>query len=125
MKLWFLMGLGVLILLVVVALNFVLRSRPGSPEMQTWMQQYHMIPYSAMLFGLPALVAAAFLGLKRFYLYALLAVGLPALGAWLKIETFIPILATGLVLLAFGIGLLIGFLKKYSVNDKRSRGVNG
>ena len=124
-ELWFLMGLGVLVLFVVIVLNIVLISRPSSPELQTWMQQYHMVPYSAMLFGLPALVVAVFLGLKRFYLYALLAVGLPALGAWLNIETFIPILATGLVMLAFGIGLLSSFLKKYSVNDKGCDGVNG
>jgi hypothetical protein len=62
------------------------------------------------------LAAAVFLGLKRFYLYALMVVGLPALGAWLNIETFIPILATGLVLMAWGIGLLISFIKKYPLN---------
>jgi hypothetical protein len=118
-KLWFLMGFGVLVLLVFIALSIFINNRPGSPEMQSWMQRYHMIPYSAMLFGLPALAAAVFLGLKRFYLYALLAVVLPALGAWLNIETFIPILATGLVLLIFGIALLSSFLKKYSIDDSK------
>jgi hypothetical protein len=118
-KLWFLMGFGVLVLLAFIALSIFINNRPGSPEMQSWMQRYHMIPYSAMLFGLPALAAAVFLGLKRFYLYALLAVVLPALGAWLNIETFIPILATGLVLLIFGIALLSSFLKKYSIDDSK------
>jgi hypothetical protein len=118
-KLWFLMGFGVLVLLAFIALSIFINNRPGSPEMQSWMQRYHMIPYSAMLFGLPALAAAVFLGLKRFYLYALLAVVLPALGAWLNVETFIPILATGLVLLIFGIALLSSFLKKYSIDDSK------
>jgi hypothetical protein len=118
-KLWLLMGFGVLVLLAFIALSIFINNRPGSPEMQSWMQRYHMIPYSAMLFGLPALAAAVFLGLKRFYLYALLAVVLPALGAWLNVETFIPILATGLVLLIFGIALLSSFLKKYSIDDSK------
>jgi hypothetical protein len=115
-KLWILMGFGVLSLLAVVVLSTLQRNSAGSVEMQAWLQQYHMVPISAMCFGLPALAAAVFLGLKRFYLYALMVVGLPALGAWLNIETFIPILATGLVLMAWGIGLLISFLKKYPLN---------
>jgi uncharacterized sodium:solute symporter family permease YidK len=125
MQLWFLIGLGVLVLSVVLVLDILLSNRPNSPEMQTWIQQYHMVPLSAVLFGLPALVAAVFLGLKRFYLYAVLTVGLSALGAWLNIETFIPILATGLVVLAFGIGLLSSFLKQHPVDDKAGGNVGG
>lgn len=116
-RLWFLVGLGVLMLLAFLILA-VLTVNGSFPGARAWMQRYHMIPYSAVLFGLPALMAAVFLGLKRFYLYALLVVGFSALGAWVNITTFIPILATGLVLLAFGIGLLLSFLKKYPVNDK-------
>ncbi len=108
---WFLLGLGVLVLLAFLAGNIFQSS--DSPDMQALKQQYHMVPLSAMLFGLPTLAAAVFLGLKRFYLYALLAVGLPALGAWMNMETYIPILATGFVMLAVGIGLLSSFLKKY------------
>ena len=69
-----------------------------------------MVPLSAALFGTPDLCVAVFLGLKRFYLYALFAVGLPALGAWLNVETFIPILAMGLVILAYN-RITIQFLK--------------
>jgi len=108
---WFLLGLGVLVLLAFLAGN-IFQSN-NSSEIQALKQQYHMVPLSAMLFGLPSLAAAAFLGLKRFYLYALLTVGLPALGGWLNIETYIPILAVGFVMLAVGIGLLSSFLKKY------------
>ena len=71
-----------------------------------------------MLFALPALGAAIFLGLKRFYLYALLAAGLPTLGAVLDIETYLPILTTGAVILAFGSFLLVNFLKKYPLNEE-------
>ena len=111
MQYWFLLGLGVLVFLAFLAG----RTFQGitSPEWQALKQQYHMVPLSGMLFGLPALAAAVFLGLKRFYLYALLTVGLPALGGWQNIETYIPILAVGFVMLAVGIGLLSSFLKKY------------
>jgi hypothetical protein len=124
-KLSLLAGLGVLVLLVFIGLSTLLGNVPSSLDMQAWMRRYHMILYSGVLFGLPALAAAVFLGLNRFYLYALLTVGLPALGAWLNIETFIPILATGFVLLAYGIVLLSSFLKKYSINDNESSSVNG
>lgn len=108
---WLLLGLGVLVLLAFLAGNIFQSS--NSTEMKALTQQYHMVPLSGMLFGLPALAAAAFLGLKRFYLYALLTVGLPAFGGWQNIETYIPILATGFVMLVVGIGLLSSFLKKY------------
>lgn len=111
---WLLLGLGVLALLVMVALSLVRRDVSGSLGMQAWLQRYHMVPYSALFFGLPFLLAAAFLGLKRFYLYALLVVGLSALAAWMNMETFLPILATGFVLLAVGLGLLFIFVKSHS-----------
>ena len=76
----------------------------------------HMVPLSAMLFGLPALVAAFFLGLKRFYLYTLLAIGLPLLGAMVNIETYIPIVTTGAIIIAIGAFLLSSFLKKYPLS---------
>lgn len=122
-QLWVLLVLGMLVLLVVFVLNIILSNSPDSPEMQTWIRRYHMVPLSAMLFGLPALVVSVLLGLKRFYLYALLVVGLPALGIWLNIATFIPILTTGLVVLGFGIVLLSGFLKQHPVVDKASGNV--
>jgi hypothetical protein len=125
MRFGFLIGLGMLVLVLALVINILLSNRPSSPEIQTWMHQYHMVPISALLFGLPALVAAVFLGLKRFYLYALLALGLPALGAWLNIETFIPILTTGFIVLAFGIGLLSSFLNQHPVDDKAGGNVGG
>jgi len=115
-KAWISVGIGVLFVAFFLTPNIFVSRQPTSPETQAWIQRYHMVPLSAMLFGLPALVAAIFLGLKRFYLYALLTVGLPLLGALLNIETYIPIVSTGIIILAFGAVLLANFLKKYPLN---------
>ena len=116
MRSWLSMGIGVFVLLLFFGLGFFVNREPTSPEMEALIRRYHMVPLSAMLFGLPALVAAFFLGLKRFYLYALLAIGLPLLGALSNIETYIPIMTTGAVILAFGAVLLVTFLQKYPLN---------
>ena len=115
-KAWVSVGIGVLVLLLFFGLGFFVNREPTSPEMESLIQRYHMVPLSAMLFGLPALAAAIFLGLKRFYLYALLAAGLPLLGALLNIETYIPIVTTGAVILVVGVVLLVSFLQKYPLN---------
>jgi hypothetical protein len=117
-KAWISVGIGVLFVAFFLTLNIFVSRRPTSPDMQAWIQRYHMVPLSAMLFGLPALAAAIFLGLKRFYLYALLAVGLPLLGALANIETYIPILTTGLIMLSFGTVLLVTFMKKYPLETE-------
>ena len=117
-KAWLSVGIGVLVLLLFFGLGFFVNQEPASPEMEAFIRRYHMVPLSTMLFGLPALVAAFFLGLKRFYLYALLAAGLPLVGALLNIETYIPIVTTGLVVLAFGAILLLNFLKKYPLSTE-------
>jgi len=116
MRSWVSVGIGVLVLLLFFLLPIFLRREPASPETEALIRRYHMVPLSTMLFGLPALGAAIFLGLKRFYLYALLAAGLPLLGAILNIETYIPIVTTGAVIIAFGAFLLTNFLKKYPLN---------
>ena len=118
MKSWISVGIGVLVLLLFFLLPIFLRREPTSPEMEAWIRRYHMVPLSTMLFGLPALGAAIFLGLKRFYLYALLAAGLPLLGAMLNIETYIPIVTTGAVIITYGAFLLANFLKKYPLNTE-------
>jgi hypothetical protein len=62
--------------------------------------------------------------LKRFYLYALLAAGLPLIGAVLNIETYFPIVTTGLIIMTFGTVLLVNFLKKYPL-DAEGEDVSG
>ena len=116
MRSWVSVGIGVLVLLLFFLLPIFLRRNPTSPETEALIRRYHMVPLSALLFAMPALVAAIFLGLKRFYLYALLAAGLPLLGAVLNIEPYIPIVVTGAVFLAIGAVLLANFLKKYPIN---------
>jgi len=115
-KAWISVGIGVLFVLFFLALNLFVSRQPASPETRAWIQRYHMVPLSAMLFGLPALAGAIFLGLKRFYLYALLVVSLPLLGAWLMVETYVPIMTTGVIMIAVGAVLLVGFLRKYPLN---------
>ena len=115
-KAWLSVGIGVLLVLFFFMLNIFVSRQPTSSETQAWIQRYHMVPLSTMLFGLPALAAAIFLGLKRFYLYALLTAGLPLVGAWLNIETYIPIVIIGGVMLMFGVVLLASFLQKYPLN---------
>ena len=118
MRSWISVGIGVLVLLLFFLLPIFLRMKQTSPETEALIRRYHMVPLSTILFGLPALAAAIFLGLKRFYLYALLAIGLPLLGAVLDIETYIPIVTTGAVIIAFGAFLLVNFLKKYPLNTE-------
>jgi hypothetical protein len=116
-----LMGLGVLVLFAFLILNYFSPGKMASPEFEAWSQRYHMVPLSAVLFGLPALGAAVFLGLKRFYLYALLAVVLPALGGWIDLPTYAPILSLGMIILVTGGVLLVRFLKTYPL-DRENRG---
>jgi hypothetical protein len=113
---WISVGIGVLVLLLFFGLGFFLNREPTSPEMAALIHRYHMVPLSAMLFGLPALGAVIFLGLKRFYLYALLAAGLPLLGALVNIKTYIPIVTTGVIIIAYGTFLLVNFLRKYPLD---------
>jgi hypothetical protein len=115
-KAWLSVGIGVFLVLFFLMLNIFVSGQTTSPETQAWIQRYHMVPLSTILFGLPALAAAILLGLKRFYLYALLAIGLPLLGALLNVETYIPIVTTGAIILAFGTVLLVSFLQKYPLN---------
>lgn len=122
---WAAVGAGVLFVLLFSILNIFLSKEPASSEeIVAWIRSYDMILLSAMLFGLPALVAAIFLGSKRFYLYALLAVGLPAIGAWLNVDPYIPIMTMGVIVLSFGAVLLVKFLKKYPL-DAQGEYVNG
>jgi hypothetical protein len=111
---WAGVGAGVLFVLFFAILNiFVSRGTASSTGIQAWIRRYDMVLLSAMLFGLPALVAAIFLGSKRFYLYAFLAAALPAVGVWLELAEYVPILTVGGTAVVFGTVRLFSFLKRY------------
>ena len=122
---WLAMGIGVVVVLGLFIGNFFVDIRPGNPEMQAMLKQYYMVPLSAFLFGIPSLLAAMILGLKRYYLYFGLLVVLPALAAWLGIMEYIPILTSGLVMLVTGLGLLVSFLRKYPLTEEAETNVEG
>ena len=114
-RFWFLMGLGIAVFFVFLALSILRIHESGPNTLLVWLQTYDMVPISAILFGLPMLLAAILLGLKRYYFYAMLTVLLPVLGAWFTVGEYLPILAIGIVLLVAGLVLLFGFLRKYPV----------
>ena len=109
----FMVGLGVLVALALFLLNIFVSRGSTSAELTRLSQQYHMVPISTMVFGVPALVAGFLLKLKRFYFYAALTFALPALGAWLSTPTYAPILALGAVIVVYGLALLSTFLRIY------------
>jgi hypothetical protein len=122
---WAGVGAGVLFVLLFAILNiFVSRGAASSVGLLAWLRRYDMILLSAMLFGLPALAAAIFLGSKRFYFYAFLAAVLPAGGVWLNLAAYVPILALGAIALAFGAVLLFNFRKRYP-GDAEGEYANG
>lgn len=114
-KAWILMGVGVLVLLIVFFARYFIGDTSSSPEMQAWTQQYHMVPLAGFLFGIPALAAFLYFKLPRFLLYGVLTVVLPALGGWMNIETYIPILALGGLVLLISFIIMSRFRKKYPI----------
>lgn len=122
---WAAVGAGVLFVFFFAVLNIFVSRGPASSEgILAWIRRYDMILLSAMIFGLPALVAAIFLGSRRFYLYALLTFALPAAGAWLNLAEYLPIITLGLIAVVFGAVLLFNFLRKYPL-DAEGEYANG
>ena len=108
----FTLVMGVIVLLVFLAFIAIPSTGNLPPESRAWLQKYHMAILGGLA-GLVALGAAVFLGLRRFYLYALMAVAFPTLGALIGLETFLPVLISGAVLLGTGLLLMWSFLRKY------------
>lgn len=117
-KAWFLMGTGVLVFLLIFFARYFISDTAFSPEFQTMIQRYHMVPLAGMLFGLPALAAAIFLKLLRFFLYAGLTLVLTALGALLELQTYLPIMSLGGLVLTISFILMIRFRKQYPLNSE-------
>lgn len=107
---------GLVVLGFFIALRITdLFETPASYE--AWMRQYHMAVYGGIL-GLVAIVAAFFSGLKRFYVYGVLAFLLPAAAAWLDLPTYLPVLATGLLVAANGLRMAIRFVRAYPLQTQ-------
>ncbi len=114
-KAWILMGIGVLVLLIVLIARYFVGNSSATPEIQVLIQQYHMVPLAGLLFGIPALFAFLYFKLPRFLIYSILTVVLPALGGWLNIETYIPILSLGGLILLISFIMMIRFRKRYPI----------
>jgi hypothetical protein len=105
--------LGLVVLGGFIALNiFTRREMPA--DYVAWMRQYHMAVYGAIL-GLLAAAVALFSGLKRFYIYGLLAFLVPAVAAWLDLPTYLPVLVVGLLVAANGLWIATRFVRAYPV----------
>jgi hypothetical protein len=123
-RLTILVGIGVLVFITFLAGAILPRMNP-SLATKALLDQYHMVIISGMVFGLPCAIVALLLGLRRFYLYALLAVGLPALGGFFGTETYLPMLTLGLLVTATGIWLLAKFTQRYPLDEEAGSGVRG
>ena len=121
-RLTILVGIGVLVFITFLAGAVLPRMNP-SPVTKALLDQYHMVIISGMVFGLPCAIVALLLGPRRFYLYALLAVGLPALGGFLGTETYLPMLTLGLLVTAAGIWLLAKFMQRYPLDEEAGSSV--
>jgi hypothetical protein len=123
-RLTILVAIGVLVFITFLAGAILPRMNP-SPVTKALLDQYHMVIISGMVFGLPCAIVALLLGPRRFYLYALLAVGLPALGGFFGTETYLPMLTLGLLVTATGIWLLAKFMQRYPLDEEAGSGVRG
>jgi type IV secretory pathway VirB2 component (pilin) len=110
--------IGGLVMLIFMAVTFYQRTGQLSAGFKAWMQQYHMAVMGGLA-GLVAVGAAIFTGLKRFYVYGILALALPLFGAWLDIDTYLPILTLGLIIAGSGLVMLIAFLRAHPRTEEK------
>ena len=104
--------IGLLVLVIFMALTTYQRSTELPAGFNTWMQAYHMAVMGSLA-GMVAIGVAIFTGMKRFYIYGLLAFMLPLVGALLELPTYLPITTLGLLVTGSGLALLITFLRTY------------
>lgn len=103
----FVLLLGITFLAGIAA--FLLFSNNARPD---WLEDYFPLLFNIMLGGLVSLIAA-WMSLKRYYLYALLIILGGVVHVWLGIEWAYGFFAAGGIITIWGIVLLITFLKKY------------
>jgi hypothetical protein len=84
------------------------------PEVATWLRQYHMLIFS-IVGAVILLCAAVWTGMRRFYVYAGLSVLIVATGSYLGVHPAVYVIILSALVLAVGLWMLAGFLRKYPV----------
>lgn len=96
---------------------FVLFSTNNVPGwLDLWMEDYFLAAFGGII-ALLVVIAAYIVGVRRYYIYAVLAFIAFILASILRpndLET-IPILAAGSIILVSGVVILIRFLRKYPI----------
>ena len=111
------LGIGVGTLVLFVTFILFMRADTVSVEFDTWFNKYYLL----VLGGIPALaliVTALRTGVSRFFLHALLILGIIFAGIQLNIAEPTYVMILGGIILLIGLGLLVRFLRKYPNVDK-------
>jgi len=90
-----------------------------SPELSAWIREYYLLVL-AIIVAITFSSAAFLTGITRLYAYGLLFLLIFATGNWLGIEPYIYILATGIVIEAVGIWLMVRFLRRYPLPEQEN-----
>ena len=96
----------------VLGILFFLLTGESPPSFVQWIREYTIIFYGAV--GAFSFVMAGIItGIRRFYVYMLLALFLTITGQILETREFLPILLLGAGILISGIVHLLRFIRKY------------
>jgi hypothetical protein len=107
--------IGLLVFGIFLAVR-IFGSFQTSTDFKAWMVQYHMAVYGGFL-GLVAIGVAIFTGMKRFYLYGLLAFLIPLMSAWIGLPTYVPVLVLGLIITGIGFFMALRFTSTYPMPE--------
>jgi hypothetical protein len=93
------------------ALMFLLTATGARPQ---WLTDYFSLLFNGMLSVIVCIVAW-WMGVSRFYLYAILIFSGAVVHQWLGIEWPYRFLGAGSIITTAGLAILISFLKKYPI----------
>lgn len=111
-------GIGVFVFFLVLGLGRFSDIFPREIT-QSFTGRYHMVFISGLVFGMPCGILFFFLVAKRFLVYGVLTVLLPFFGAYLSLDTYIPQLILGGIILLYGVILMAVFLLKYPLSREK------
>jgi hypothetical protein len=121
MRLAGVVAIGVLVISLVSILVLLLSGKSSSSPLILAMHQSPLLVYALLGFigfGLAGLV----LRLPRLFLYALLSLAMLISGHLLNLPLWLPFLLLGGTILAIGVVLLIGFLRRYPIAEEDKNG---